>query len=226
MLGCFGALWGIDVPAAACGPILTASGVVTGAIIAFVAALIGTTLGKHLDRRAEDRRREVRTRDIVLALYAEISAGRSSAAEFTAPEVIAGLRAIVDPFMPSDRSNFIFESVKSDISILPETVIYSVVLYYKWAERSDRLTDFLEQPRYKTLSRMRKTHYKDLIVLSGRLQRDAGVAALDSLQSYMRRAGIPLPDAGAEALGAWWYRLARPQDAPSPITRKGRSVPS
>jgi len=172
-------------------------------LVGLLGVILGVLLGKALERFLDLRRRRDRQVDMVFALHAEIAAGLGAAAEQTAPAERDNLLSDEWPFGPSDRTDFVFENLKADVSILPQAVIHSTVRYYRLAEQSNRLVEFLDDERYGTLRPDERRRYALNILDKLREQTAAGQGALDALEAFMARNGLEAPkrSPGAQTSG-------------------------
>lgn len=91
---------------------------VTGSIAVFT-----WLSNKQHERRLEKRRRLDRQIDMVFALHAEIAAGLGAVADQQEEDEARYLVADEWPAGPSDRTDFVFETLKADLSVLPQSVI-------------------------------------------------------------------------------------------------------
>ena len=156
-------------------------------VIAAIAVVAGAVFGKTLEVVIAVLGRRRKRIDMVVALHAEILAGTMAATEQTTPEAARRLADTDLPFGPSDRADFVFEALKADLSILPQSVIHSVVRYYRLAEQSNRLVEYLEKDEYKTLPDAGKTRYAGFILDKLNEQQRAARGALAALETYYDR---------------------------------------
>jgi len=110
------------------------------AVIAALVTVIGWYVAYHRDRRIENGRRAERIRDCKIALRAEISChvprwilqDETEHVEEMARQILAGadLTPPFTPFVPKETANPAFETIVSEIQILPGDVIEPVIRYY------------------------------------------------------------------------------------------------
>ena len=105
------------------------------------------------------RVRKERQGDILRSLKAEIEEGLEGLHSQTDEDKrkLAVDFASKTPFTAADQTNFIFDSIKNDISVLPVSILDSVVRYYKLDERTSLLVDqIVNNPSYQKLSSERQ----------------------------------------------------------------------
>tara|TARA_R110002020_G_scaffold124715_1_gene281846 strand:+ start:1498 stop:2067 length:570 start_codon:yes stop_codon:yes gene_type:complete len=163
------------------------------AFVGLLGVLLGVFLGKGLERLLDLRRRRDRQMDMVFALHAEIAAGQSAVSDQNAQDEAAYFLANEDPVAPADRSDFVFDSLKTDISILPQPVVHQIVLYYRLAEQSNLMTEFLASEAYRRQNHEERLRYRRSMLAGLEDQRVAASAALDSLESYISACGLTVP---------------------------------
>ena len=157
------------------------------AFIGMLGALLVLLLSKALDRVLEIRRRHDKTLDLLTALHAEISAGIGAAELQTQPEEIRYAEDNENPFAPADETDFVFDAIKSDLSILPLEVAHEVVLYYKLAMRSNIYTNGTTHTLFLAQSADERRKYMRNLMGLLREQEAAGLAALDAIESVCAR---------------------------------------
>ncbi len=155
------------------------------AAIVVAGVVIGPFLAKLAELRYERRRRERREMDMAIALRAEISAGRERVIDQAREPEANYLLANEYPFGPSDRTDFVFESLKGEIVVLPQAVIESVVRYYKLAEQSNRLIDYLLKDQYLQQGPDERRKYAQNIIAALKDQDNAAMDALIALSTFM-----------------------------------------
>jgi hypothetical protein len=177
-----------------------------GAAGTVVAAFVGVLtwyLASRSDRRREWEERETARReaelqrdqrvlDLVVALHSEILAGIvANRRQLTSEDASYALKQ-ENPFATADETDFVFDAVKSDISILPAAVIHSVVQYYRAARQSNLLTRDLRDPHFLTQSPEEKRRIIELLLQIVELQKILGEAAIADLASYASGYGLDL----------------------------------
>jgi hypothetical protein len=167
------------------------------AAIVVAGVVVGPFLAKLAELRYEARRRRQRQADMAVALRAEIGAGRERIADQSRESELKYLLANDFPFGPSDRTDFVFGGLKSELLLLPQPVIEGVVRYYKLAEQSNLLIDYLLKEQYGTQGPDERRKYRENIVAALRDQDAAAIAAIRALDYYLdgvrerRRLGPP-----------------------------------
>ena len=179
---------------------------IIGALGTIAAAFVGVLtwyLTSHADRRHErDARdaarrdefnlREQRVLDLVVALHAEILAGvLANRRQLTPEEAEYALRQ-AEPFTTPDKTDFVFESLKGDISILPAEVIHAVVQYYRVAMQSNLVTEDLRDPHFLSQPLVEKRRVITFLLQLVELQKILGEAALADLAVFALKSGIDL----------------------------------
>jgi hypothetical protein len=148
-------------------------------------------------RQAEERQREQRVLDIVVALHSEILAGVVANRRQLTPEDVTYALRQTTPFTTADETDFVFESVKNDISILPAEVIHSVVQYYRVALQSNLVTKDLRDPYFLKQPVKERRRIIAFLLQIIELQKMLGEEALRDLAEFARKSGVEL-DANAE----------------------------
>lgn len=146
-------------------------------VLLAIATFVGT---RWWELRAARMRRLARQRDILTGLHAEIMAGGRASEFQTTPEERAYALENATPFQVADRTDFVFESVRKDISILPQSAVHEVVRYYRLAEQSNLMTEALQSSGFAEQSPDEKRKFiAQLLFLSDKQKR----AAADTLQA-------------------------------------------
>jgi hypothetical protein len=144
-------------------------------------------------RRAEDEQRQQRVLDLVVALHSEILAGIVANRRQLTTEDVDYAMAQDLPFATADETDFVFDSVKGDLSILPAETIHSVVQYYRAAQQSNLLTRDLRDPYFQKQSAEEKRRIIALLIQIVEWQKLLGEEAIRDLAGYAARYGIDLP---------------------------------
>ncbi|MEX6508017.1 hypothetical protein [Jiella sp. M17.18] len=163
------------------------------AFVGLLGVLLGAFLGKGLERLLDLHRRRDRQIDMVFALHAEISAGQSAADDQNSEAEAAYLLENELPAGPSDRTDFVFDALKADLSILPQPVIHQIVLYYRLAEQSNMLTDFLGSQAYSGQSPEERRRYRRNLLIALADQKVAAGEALNALETFIAESGATVP---------------------------------
>lgn len=162
------------------------------AFISAVTALLVVILTNGLGVLLESRRRREKTLDYVCALHAEIVAGMDTAARQTADDEAAYFENDQTPFAVADETDFVFESIRSDLTILPVEVVHAVVVYYKLSQRSILLTRALGTSGFQRQDPSAKRKF--VLGLLGLLddQQVAARSAIAALEDFAKRNGRDL----------------------------------
>ncbi|WP_181707200.1 hypothetical protein [Chthonobacter rhizosphaerae] len=162
------------------------------ALVGLIGAILGILLSNLISRLIEQRRRYEKMLDIVTALHAEIIAGRDTAALQTADAEVHYVTENETPFGPADDTDFVFASIKEDLTILPIEVIHEIVDYYKLSAQSIIYTENLNHPMFQAQSPEEKRKYlSNLIALLQQLEA-AAVVAYTALEDFGAANGLKL----------------------------------
>ena len=128
-----------------------------------------------------------------MALHSEILAGIVANRRQLTKEDAEYAMAQETPFATADDTDFVFDSVKDDLSILPAEVIHSVVQYYRTAKQSNLLT---ARPARSAIS-SGKPHRRSAALSATLLQivetqKILGEAALATLSAFAGKQGLDL----------------------------------
>ncbi|WP_108661666.1 hypothetical protein [Acuticoccus kandeliae] len=181
------------------------------AILGLFGIVVGVLLGKLLELLHDEWRRRRKEIDMVFALHAEISAGWSHTGEISTTVDADYLLVNGAPVGPADRTDFVFDSLKADLSILPQPVIHTVVRYYRVVEQANLFVDFLEKPQFSRQDEAERRRFAEKVVAKLAEQDFAAAEALAALERYVETRGYEVPHA-SEALAA---RLSRISGAPA-----------
>ena len=147
---------------------------------------------RETQRHAEERLRDQRVLDIVVALHSEILAGIVANRRQLTKEDAEYAMAQKTPFATADDTDFVFDSVKDDLSILPAEVIHSVVQYYRTAKQSNLLTADLRDPYFLRQTASEKRRIIGHLLQIVETQKILGEAALADLSAFAGRQGLDL----------------------------------
>lgn len=147
---------------------------------------------REAQRHAEERLREQRVLDIVVALHSEILAGIVANRRQLTKEDAEYAMAQKTPFATADDTDFVFDSVKDDLSILPAEVIHSVVQYYRTAKQSNLLTADLRDPYFLKQTPKEKRRIIGHLLQVVETQKILGEAALTDLSAFAGNQGLDL----------------------------------
>ena len=134
-------------------------------------------------------RRERRQNDILRSLYIEVHEGWRALKKQTVQKELDYATSVQNPFAVADRTNFIFDGIKNDVSVLPSSVLTSIVEYYKLEERTNLLTDQLTSPVFLNLQSERQKRYTEILLEMLKKQKDAAFKALLDMKTELRHRG-------------------------------------
>jgi len=147
---------------------------------------------RDAQRRSEEEQRKQRVLDIVVALHSEILAGIvANRRQLTVDDVSYALRQ-TQPFTTADDTDFVFDSLKDDISILPAEVIHSVVQYYRVAMQSNLVTKDLRDPYFLKQPVEERRRIIGFLLQLVELQKILGEAAIEDLANFAAKSAIDL----------------------------------
>ena len=149
-------------------------------------------LEREAQRHAEERLRDQRVLDIVVALHSEILAGIVANRRQLTKEDAEYAMAQETPFATADDTDFVFDSVKNDLSILPAEVIHSVVQYYRTAKQSNLLTTDLRDPYFLRQTPSEKRRIIGHLLQIVETQKILGESALSDLSAFAGKQGLDL----------------------------------
>ena len=147
---------------------------------------------REAQRHAEERLRDQRVLDIVVALHSEILAGIVANRRQLTKEDAEYAMTQKTPFATADDTDFVFDSVKADLSILPAEVIHSVVQYYRTAKQSNLLTADLRDPYFLKQTPSEKRRIIGHLLQIVETQKILGEAALADLSAFASNQGLDL----------------------------------
>jgi hypothetical protein len=210
--------------------IIGSLGTIVAAFVGVLTWYLASSSDRRRDReerenrlRAEDAQRDQRVLDIVVALHSEILAGIVANRRQLTREDAEYAMAQDTPFATADETDFVFDSVKSDLSILPAEVIHSVVQYYRIAIQSNLMTRDLRDPYFLEQTPDEKRRIIGLLLQIVETQKMLGEAALADLSDYATARGLDLSRSEQRAEGL--IQLAR-DELKLIFTKSERSDPS
>ncbi len=125
-------------------------------------------------------------------LHSEILAGIVANRRQLTKEDAEYAMAQETPFATADETDFVFDSVKDDLSILPAEVIHSVVQYYRTAKQSNLLTADLRDPYFLRQTPSEKRRIIGHLLQIVETQKILGEAALSDLSAFAGKQGLDL----------------------------------
>ena len=181
--------------------IISALGTVSAAFVGVVTWYLASRSDRQREvsereaqRRTDERLREQRVLDIVVALHSEILAGIVANRRQLTKEDAEYAMAQKTPFATADDTDFVFDSVKADLSILPAEVIHSVVQYYRTAKQSNLLTADLRDPYFLKQTPAEKRRIVGYLLQIVETQKILGEAALADLSAFAGNQGLDLKE--------------------------------
>ena len=183
-----------------------------GTVAAAFTGVLTWYLASRADRRREAAERQAqalrdiesrdqRVLDIVVALHSEILAGTlANRRQLSDREARYALEQTT-PFATPDETDFVFDAVKADITILPAQVIHSVVQYYRAARQSNLLTRDLRDPYFLAQTPPEKRRIISMLLQIVELQKMLGEAAIADLAAYASQYGLDLKENEERATG-------------------------
>lgn len=171
----------------------------TETVIALTSALLGVLLSNGFAVWLESRRRAQRAIDMIVALHSEILAGVVANRRQLTPEEAHYALKQTSPFATPDETDFVFDSVKDDLSILPAEVIHPVVQYYRVAKQTNLITKDLRDPYFLAQSKSEKRKILRTLLELVEFQKMLGEAALAELAAYATKKSIDLADKESRA---------------------------
>ena len=144
------------------------------AFVAGVFLAFGWIFNGVQNRREAKRLRDEKLRDVHRALFAEIETNLANLIDSAALEepyldqTIEKMRANPDfiPFIPKERKDRLFDTIKAEIHILPRVTIDPVVRYYSQLDSIDALAQDMRGNTFKTLETERRIDmYVDFIYM-------------------------------------------------------------
>ena len=181
--------------------IISALGTVSAAFVGVVTWYLASRSDRQREvsereaqRRADERLREQRVLDIVVALHSEILAGIVANRRQLTKEDAEYAMAQKTPFATADDTDFVFDSVKADLSILPAEVIHSVVQYYRTAKQSNLLTADLRDPYFLKQTPAEKRRIISYLLQIVETQKILGEAELADLSAFAGNQGLDLKE--------------------------------
>ena len=155
--------------------------------------------------------RDQRVLDIVVALHSEILAGLLANRRQLTPAEARYALAQDNPFATPDDTDFVFNSVKNDITILPAPVIHAVVQYYRAARQTNLITRDLRDPQFLAQSQAEKRKVVRTLLELLELQKMLGEAAVSDLANFAAAFGLDLAASERRAIDIVERSRGRPR---------------
>ena len=165
----------------------------TAAFISLASALLGLLAANLIGLLLDIRRRHDRQTELVIALHAEISASKKRSEEQTESSEKAYAEKDSDPFALPDATDYVFESIKSDLAVLPSKAIYQVIRYYKLVGQTNSLTAGLTLPMFVAQKPKAKQKYINQLLALLDEQNISANDALRALEEEAVRRGESIP---------------------------------
>ena len=162
------------------------------AVISALTAVIVVVLTNFISRLLEARRKQETTLEYVSALHAEIVAGLDTAEQQTSEKEANYSRQDTSPYAVADDTDFVFDSIGNDITLLPVDVIHEVVFYYKLSKRSILLTKALNDAEFRKQGPNEVRKFIDGILDLLKQQERAARLAINALEAYSQSCGRDL----------------------------------
>lgn len=165
-------------------------------VLTYVLTQRGEQNREREERRAEiaraEKARNERVSDMVRALHAEILSAMVLTDDQLRPDEIRYAITDQTPFATPDETDFVFDSLIADLSILPSDVIHSVVAYYRAAKQTNLMIREMRDPVFIGLTAAEKRKYAENFIAMVWVLRKRGETARESLQAYASSVGIDL----------------------------------
>ncbi|MBK8457761.1 MAG: hypothetical protein IPL47_12175 [Phyllobacteriaceae bacterium] len=163
-------------------------------VLTYVLTQRGERNREREERRAEiaraEKARNERVGDMVRALHAEILSAIVLTDDQLRPEEIAYAIGQATPFATPDETDFVFESLVDDLSILPSEIIHDVVAYYRAAKQTNLMIHDMRDPLFLGQAAAEKAKYNANFIAMVWVLRRRGENARKALESYAADAGI------------------------------------
>lgn len=177
------------------GPVVQALGTILAAAFgAFIG--VGTWI---INARGETRReqRQIETQqaaeltalrkksmDLVRALHAEIVAGVSFYGEQTTDNEVAYSIDELSPFATPDDTDFVFDNVQGDLTILPSQVIHAVVAYYRVQKQLNLMIADFRSEQFLAQDKAAKAKYMEGYIRISAVLVQRGRTAIKLLEDH------------------------------------------
>jgi hypothetical protein len=177
---------------------------ILAAVIAALISVVGWFVTFRQSLQLEQRRRDEKVHDFMIALRAEIRGGLKGLEDFgKTDEILSRIQENYDASeeysvtVPSVTPHVIFEAIVSEIHILPEEVIDDVVLYYEQHNAIAQLAEDMRAERFNKLApKYQMQMYEDYLHMRA-YQRTLAVESIEKLETAIAesiagtRSGLP-----------------------------------
>ena len=165
---------------------------VVSALLAVVVGAIGWAAKLAVEGFLWSYRRRSREIEIATALLAEIGSNTAAYKVFAGAETARRLEReiLADPgyklYIPLYKDLFVFEQIKSEITILPEGVIDGIVGFYSESGALDALCQSVQEDRFESLPAERRAGYVEHVRSQAEIVVRKAEEAMQELQSQTR----------------------------------------
>lgn len=135
---------------------------IVAAVISGLVSLIVVQLNFRQERKIERLRREEKIRDFQIALRAEIRSELANLKRFDIAEVLSDLQQRYEAkeefsvAVPRIPKHIVFETLVSELHILPESVIDPVVLYVRQRQAMESIVQDMRDSAFAELGREKR----------------------------------------------------------------------
>lgn len=153
---------------------------------------------RQAERERADLQRTERINDIVRGLHAEILTGIVLYEDQERTEAVRHAVFDLTPFATPDETDFVFDVVTPDLSILPSTLIHRVVAYYRVARQTNMMIRDFRDPLFLGQKPEDKQRFMEGYVALVFVLKRRGEEAVAALAEYAATQGIDLTAAGLQ----------------------------
>ncbi|ODN69936.1 hypothetical protein [Methylobrevis pamukkalensis] len=157
---------------------------------------------REAERLEAERLRTERINDLVCALHAEILTGIVLYADQESLDEVRHTIFDLRPFATADETDFVFETVVHDLSILPSMLIHVVVAYYRAARQTNLMIRDFRDPLFQTQSAESKQRYLEGYIAMIFVLKERGLHAVEALADYAATQDIDLRHAEDQVRGS------------------------
>ena len=170
--------------------IIGALATIAAAFFAAIAGVMTWFLTTRGDVKEKERLRQERIDDIVRAVHAEIVTGIVLYQRQIDPIEVNRTINDTSPFATPDETDFVFNSIKDEISILPSEVVHSVVAYYRVAQQTNLIIRDFRDADFKRQSLMAKQRFLSGYIALIEILKHRGDRAAAKLSEYAHERGF------------------------------------